>query len=87
MPTYSSRGPTWYDGYAKLDIVAPGDELISDTGTPRGLYGRYPGLRQMAVKGYYYMALSGTSMATGVAAGVVAHVPRRIGTRTGVARN
>ena len=54
--------------------MAPGDELISDTGTPRGLYGRYPGLRQMAVKGYYYMALSGTSMATGVAAGVVAHV-------------
>ena len=25
---YSSRGPTWYDAYAKPDIVAPGDDLI-----------------------------------------------------------
>ena len=24
IPTYSSRGPSWYDGYAKPDIVAPG---------------------------------------------------------------
>ncbi len=27
---YSSRGPTWYDGFAKPDVVAPGHKLTSD---------------------------------------------------------
>ena len=27
---FSSRGPTWYDAYAKPDVVAPGDRLVSD---------------------------------------------------------
>src|SRR5207237_907729 len=27
---YSSRGPSWYDGFAKPDIVAPGQGLVSD---------------------------------------------------------
>ena len=27
---YSSRGPTWYDGLAKPDLVAPGHKLVSD---------------------------------------------------------
>ncbi len=38
IPDYSSRGPTWYDAYAKPDLVAPGDELIADTGTQSGLW-------------------------------------------------
>src|SRR4051812_15235512 len=27
---YSSRGPTWYDGFAKPDVIAPGHHLISN---------------------------------------------------------
>ena len=26
---YSSRGPTWFDGFAKPDVVAPGHRLVS----------------------------------------------------------
>ena len=26
---YSSRGPTWGDGYAKPDLVAPGHKLLA----------------------------------------------------------
>ena len=28
---YSSRGPTWFDGFAKPDVVAPGHRLVSTT--------------------------------------------------------
>ena len=67
---YSSRGPSWYDGFAKPDFVAPGDDLLSVaaagsllrlTQESRGNTGNY-------------MRLSGTSMAAGVASGVVALV-------------
>ena len=27
---FSSRGPSWYDAYAKPDVLAPGDRLVSD---------------------------------------------------------
>ena len=37
---YSSRGPTWYDGFAKPDIVAPGHRLVSDGATASTLYQR-----------------------------------------------
>ena len=32
-PRYSSRGPTWFDAFAKPDVVAPGVHLVSDTDT------------------------------------------------------
>ena len=35
---YSSRGPSWYDGFAKPDVVAPGHKLASDTNTSSYLY-------------------------------------------------
>ena len=30
---YSSRGPTWYDGFAKPDVVAPGHRLVGPAAT------------------------------------------------------
>ncbi|HWI17629.1 MAG TPA: S8 family serine peptidase [Vicinamibacterales bacterium] len=65
VPSFSSRGPTWFDGNIKPDIVAPGVSLIA-TSHP----GSTLALRAKATTGY--LSLSGTSMASAVAAGVVA---------------
>jgi serine protease AprX len=68
---FSSRGPTWFDGFAKPEIVAPGVALTSDAADPSELYSVYPQLlkggssRRLAT-------LSGTSMAAATAAGVAA---------------
>ena len=37
---YSSRGPTWYDAYAKPDLVAPGHQVLSATDMASDLYRR-----------------------------------------------
>ena len=42
---YSSRGPSWYDAYAKPDLVAPGHALVSDASPGSTLFERYPQLR------------------------------------------
>jgi len=39
---YSSRGPTWYDGFQKPDIVAPGSHLVSDVGTSSTIAKQFP---------------------------------------------
>jgi serine protease AprX len=67
---FSSRGPTWYDGLAKPDVLAPGQGLtaISTTGSSLWRDGRF------AADVEPYIKLSGTSMASAVATGVVAHV-------------
>ncbi len=67
---YSSRGPTWYDGFAKPDFVAPGDNLLS---VAAGASDLRKAQEARGNKGDY-MRLSGTSMAAGVASGVVALV-------------
>jgi len=68
---YSSRGPTWYDGFQKPDIVAPGSHLVSDVSTTSSLYSTYSrGL--IAVGDKRFLQLSGTSMAAPVVSGVVA---------------
>ena len=70
---YSSRGPTWYDGLVKPDVVAPGHALISVTDGNSYLYKRYSSL-QVRNGRRYYIKLSGTSMATAVTTGVIATV-------------
>ena len=68
---YSSRGPTWFDGFAKPDVVAPGTKLVSDANSDETLFNLLP-LNQVTVIGRKYLQLSGTSMAAGVTTGVVA---------------
>jgi serine protease AprX len=65
---YSSRGPTWYDGTAKPDLVAPGHRLVSSAAPESTLYQTY----SASQVGTSYLRLSGTSMATAVTTGTVA---------------
>jgi serine protease AprX len=68
---FSSRGPSWYDGIAKPDVVAPGDRLISNTTLSSNLASAYPSL--LVTSGTStYIRLSGSSMATGVVSGLIA---------------
>jgi serine protease AprX len=69
---YSSRGPTWFDGRPKPDVVAPGTKLISDAHGDETLFNLLPLNQVTGVIGRQYLQLSGTSMAAGVATGVVA---------------
>ncbi len=66
---FSSRGPTWYDAFAKPDLVAPGVGLVSDASRTSSLLTAFP---QLAVtkNGKKFVILSGTSMAAAVATGV-----------------
>ena len=68
---YSSRGPTWYDGFLKPDVVAPGDSLMSTLPLNSTLTKK---LLDAGAERSSYARLSGTSMATAVASGVVATV-------------
>ncbi len=72
VTAYSSRGPTWYDGYAKPDVVAPGHYLTSEASPWSGLFVGYPSLRKKGPSGKALLTLSGTSMSAAVTTGVVA---------------
>ncbi|MEO5739686.1 MAG: S8 family peptidase, partial [Vicinamibacterales bacterium] len=67
---YSSRGPSWYDGFAKPDISAPGDNLLSVASVGSSL--RIA--QELRGNSGNYMRLSGTSMAAGVVSGMAALV-------------
>jgi serine protease AprX len=69
---YSSRGPSWFDAFAKPDVVAPGHRLLSDTPLSSYLYRNVPAKRGRADNGLPVLELSGTSVSTAVASGVVA---------------
>ena len=69
---FSSRGPTWHDAFAKPDVVAPGQYLLSAATTSQTLYALLPTLRGPSYGGRAYLNLSGTSMAAGVVSGSVA---------------
>jgi hypothetical protein len=69
---YSSRGPTWYDAYAKPDLMAPGHRLLAAATAEQYLYSTYPTLQGPTYGARRYLRLSGTSMATGVVSGTVA---------------
>jgi serine protease AprX len=71
VASYSSRGPSWFDGYAKPDVVAPGHGLLSDSPEGSTLATSYPALVYQSTGGKL-MRLSGSSMATGVVSGLVA---------------
>ena len=69
---YSSRGPSWYDGFAKPDILAPGQNLVSNEVDGSTLAVTYPWLIVNDDPAGKYLRLSGSSMATGVVSGLVA---------------
>jgi serine protease AprX len=70
---YSSRGPTWYDLYAKPDLVAPGHRMVAAAALDGTLYASYPSLRvAYGTDVPRYLRLSGTSMAAAVTSGIVA---------------
>ena len=71
VATFSSRGPTWFDGYAKPDVVAPGHGLLSASVSGSTLELTYPSLVYPTAGGRL-LRLSGSSMATGVVSGLVA---------------
>ena len=85
---FSSRGPTWYDGYSKPDLVAPGRRDIANSAPEGSLYAwlakdapqkliaptNPSGKKSVMSNVAYYISLSGTSMAAGVTTGVVARM-------------
>lgn len=70
---YSSRGPSWYDAFAKPDVVAPGHRVLAASSDTAALYQAFPVLRGVSKDPRrQYLYLSGTSMATAVTSGTVA---------------
>jgi serine protease AprX len=71
VASFSSRGPSLLDGYAKPDVLAPGHGLVSDSVAGSTLELSFPSLVFPSGSGRL-MRLSGSSMATAVVSGLVA---------------
>ncbi len=74
VTTFSSRGPTAYDGLFKPDLVAPGNEIAGPLAQGCHIAENYPELSVPLSDGSDdgYTRLSGTSMATPMVSGTVA---------------
>jgi serine protease AprX len=68
VSAFSSRGPTWYDGFLKPDIVAPGENVLSVA----AVGSRLRQMQELRGNTGEYMRLSGTSMAAAVTTAVAA---------------
>lgn len=71
VASFSSRGPSWFDGYGKPDVVAPGTSMLSDEVDGSTLAVSYPQLVYPTMDGKL-LKLSGSSMATAVVSGLAA---------------
>jgi serine protease AprX len=71
---FSSRGPTLVDAFAKPDLVAPGQRLVSSAYDRSQLFKEHPEwvYKPSFRTGGRFIRLSGSSMSTGVVSGVVA---------------
>ena len=73
IANYSSRGPSWIDGFAKPDVAAPGQDLAAPAAPGSYLATTYPALLIPDSFGRQtYLRLSGTSMAAAVETGLLA---------------
>jgi serine protease AprX len=72
LATFSSRGPTAYDGAVKPDVAAPGVKIISLEASSALLPTLYSNIHTAGAANNAYMYLSGTSMAAPVVTGGVA---------------
>ena len=68
VSVFSSRGPTWYDGLVKPDVVSPGESVLSVAAEGS----RLRSVQEARGNTGEYMRLSGTSMAAAVTSGVIA---------------
>jgi serine protease AprX len=76
VASYSSRGPTIFDGIVKPDLLAPGDGLVSLRSPLSFLDRHFPenrvGSTSRGAKAAEFFRLSGTSMAAAMASGAAA---------------
>ena len=72
VTTYSSRGPTRFDGTVKPDVAAPGNKIVSLEAYGSAISTSYPYLHRAGGGTNSYMQLSGTSMAAPMVSGGVA---------------
>ncbi len=72
LTTYSSRGPTRFEGTVKPDVAAPGNKIVSLEANGSNIPLEYPYLHRAGNGSNSYMQLSGTSMAAPMVSGGVA---------------
>jgi serine protease AprX len=72
VTTYSSRGPTRFDGTVKPDVAAPGNKIVSLEAGGSYIPSAYAFLHRAGSGSNSYMQLSGTSMAAPMVSGGVA---------------